>query len=539
MAPKKHLDNVVVLKNIKDQDIQLKASQLEHWFADAESWLIQKQPELSPTPLNTSESTLATQCLGRFGLQSSSDVISFLKSPAGESTMALLGKELAEMAAIDEQVQQDLLIKQRQHKRKLMFLLLGLLHKHEARAHRLEEEIQRYNEKRLHNEKEAIEKRHLTESSISYDPLTVDAYLHVSNAIEQSLDTKLVEAKKLEKELINIEKIIAMTSKKYTNYTAELDRAHEEIAQWTLDVPLTTVKEKISQLTAMIDSENIEISKLLDSGEDNAARDRMELNNARNLHVAMLLDMLSVMDGSKIMYTQEGERTQLFHEADFIIPLQKKIAFKNGKYYVLQATQNADNLSSDEKEQGEKAYLRLRPDIMGVKKLVQHNKTLEHKEHHEKKSSLLARSETMQQDILLLANQLIKIQASRANALSALPTPTPAAPSPTSGRTNSRLSQSYKHMIRLMNAGPTAQSIDWLKKTMGNTKKSKKLQEEINTLAPGKPISSGLMNQLLKRKDMGRLWLTPNKPDTAKLDLTPYATAPSPLTTKLKPLDQS
>ena len=261
----------------------------------------------------------------------------------------------------------------------------------------------------------------------------------------------------------------------------------------------------------------------------------MEMSNARNLRIGLLLDMIAVIEGRKVMYTQDGTPTQDFHEAEFILSNQKKLIQNNGKYYVLNASQDSENLSNEEKETGEKAYLRLRPEIMGVKQLIQHNQKLEQKEHNERKSVLSARSEAMQQDLLLLANQLTQMQASCASVEAALTspsaTPTPAmkpmpTPTPTPHANAQCLTNSYRHMLLLMKSNPSEQSLEWLKTNITSSQSPKKLQEQVNTLSPGKPIPAELMKQLLARRDLGRVWLTPFKPDITKTDLTPYATSP-------------
>ncbi len=538
------------LPNASGKKIELTAPQLEKWLAHAESSLSQGKHKLTSEKMDADTPNLAIQLLSRFGLQTAQDVIEFLNSPAGKATTAMIEKQLAEMAALEEDIRQSWLAEQRQEKRVLIFLLLGLLHKGKVHAHHLNEEIQRAMDKRHQTEeKEAIQKAaSFVDSNQDELQATLAAYTEASDAIEGLLGKKLHESKALERDLANIEQLTVLADKKYAHYNSHLDAAHQEIAQWALlpTMPIATIHEKISALTAKVTEDAEEISRHLDAGEDDVAREKMEISNAHNLHIATLHDMLAVIKGEKFLYTEDGIRTENFNEAHFILSQEKKIVLKNDKYYLLNADQNSENLSSEEKEVGEKAYLQLKPEIMGVKQLVLHNQNLEQKEHKEKKSVLSARSEVMQQEISLLANQLTQMQAARANAEALL---TPASPAPAMkpmptatvsprvvATSTPCLSQSYRHMLLLMKSNPTERAIDWLKTSMANTK-NPELTAQLNKLVPGKPIPAELMARLLARRDLGSLWLTtPSNPSIVKPDLTPYTTtAPTPFSTRPKP----
>jgi effector protein LidA len=546
LRPSPNLKQNLLLQDARGKEIVLKASHLEKWFAQAESSLLSNTHKLTPDEIKANTPTLATQFLGHFdlqdGLRTPQNVIDFFKSHAGKATLAMISKNLAETADAEEHLQMDLLIKQRQRQRLMSFLLLGLLHRREARKH-LNEAIQHDIDKRHKTEKET--QKQLAEAS-SYESSremylqkTLDAYLDASRALECELNNKHALSITLEHDLAELEKHILLTAKKYSLYNSQLDLAYEDLAEFTLlpVISIESIQLKINSLSGDFNDEADEINKHLLAGEDDIAREKMEMCNARNLRIGLLLDMIAVIDGRKVMYTQDGLPTQDFHKAEFIISNQKKLVQNNGKYYILNAGQDSENLSNEEKEAGERAYLRLRPEIIGVKQLIQHNENLEQKVHNEKKSVLSARSEAMQQDILLLANQLTQMQASCASTEAALTprTPTPAMkpmPTPTPTPTVSPqastqcLSNSYRHMLLLMKNNPSERSIEWLKTNIANTQSPKKLQEQVNTLSPGKPIPAELMKQLLARRHLGHQWLTPFQTDITQTNLTPYSTSP-------------
>ena len=532
----------LVLNDINGKQVELTASHLEKGFAQAAVSLLGSKHEL--TPSNTA--SLSAQFLKHFDLQTGltkpQDIINFLKSPGGKIITTLIGKQLAEMTSINEHVKRELLTEQLMKRRRLSFLLAGLLHRRKARAHRLNEETQLAIDKRHRSEESiAIEKR-LAASSSTNNVLDFSlrinftAYTKSSKEIERLLDNLLLESKTLEDSLADIERLIMLAAKKYAHYHNHLDLASQEIASWTLlpTLSLATVHEKIQQLTSEIHLDTNEINQLLEEGKDDEAHEKITISNARNLHIAMLLDMIAVIEGDKHLYTKDGIKTTNFHEAEFIISKQNVLVFQNGKYYLVGANKNPENLSIEDKMAGEIAYMRLRPEIMGVKPLVQHNQTLEQENHNKTKSRLLTRDDATQQQILFLANQLTQIQTDRTDIDRSLksttptpsmkpPAPTPVATAnPSAGKQN--LSGSYSHM--LMSMRPTKRAIDWLKENI----EEPKLKAQVNKLTPGKPIPPQVLQQLLARRELGRMWLNPGKPDIAKTDLTPYAAPPQRIT---------
>ena len=528
-----NLERGLVLKGANKKSFKLTAAHLETWFAQAECSLLGSKHELSPKNKTAQIHRLSTQFLSHFGLQSPQAVIDFLNSPAGKITTALVGKQLTEMMAIEEHVQENLLAAHLMKRRRLSFLLAGLLHRREMRIHRLNEEAQLANDKRHRAEEtEAIQKRLASSSDKeiqeAYLEITLAAYTEASNETERLLDNKILASKTCEDALVALELRRAFSATKYKHYNTHLALAYDDLAQWALLPTLTVsdVQQKIQILTKQLNATVDEIQNLLEEGKDkeDMFHEKMAISNAQNLHIAMLMDMISVIEGRKFLYTQNGIRTQNFNEAEFIIAAEKKIVFKDSKYYLLNADKDIENLSHEDKQAGEEAYLRYRPEIMGVKPLVKHHQQVEQDEHSKSHALLSSSNDTIQQEILLLANQLTQIQAARANietSLIAAPTPTMTA-SPNT--TTKGLSTSYSHMLLSMK--PTKRSIDWLKTNIDKIAEPK-LKAEVNKLTPGKPIPPTLLTQLLARRDLGLLWLNPSKPDIAKTDLTPYAATPA------------
>lgn len=471
--------NSLELKHNKTS-VQLTASKLESWFAQIEKDLFKtSQPVQGHTPSNSgNNSYLATQFVSRFGLKTAADVITFLKSPAGKSTKALIAEELAEIAAQRE----ERLFQLREHEamrhRLLAFLFLGLLYKREAKAHQLNnmlaEEIDSHLRK---EEKEAILAENKSSSSEypNFINEEIQAYQKASIALEEKLQSKIAMSEALEAEIASVEEQAAAITNKYDAYDLHIKDIENEI-QTHLNVPAlnaasstntpeieATIEQKIADLETRSDQLATEMFQDFDVDDDKRVRELVDRHNAVNIQVVNLKDMLSVIQGKKVLYNMKGEQASSFADADFILENDKKIVLHDGKFHLLQAKQSIEDLQQNEalKAQSHQAYQRIKPDIMSVKKLVEHNRILEEKVLSEKKDPLFLRSEAMQQDIMLLTNQLTKIQAAHAMAKSAqdptqnTPTPRPSMSPHTSTQlpnpklNNSQLT-SYVHVALLM-----------------------------------------------------------------------------------------
>ncbi|MCX7117580.1 MAG: hypothetical protein NTW94_06725 [Legionellales bacterium] len=509
--------------------IQLTAPQLEKWFAHAEHTLHPTQRELHPTEMNTKSRPKAARILSYFGLQSATDVITFLNSPTGKVTLALIAKQLAEDEGIREDEREELLQHQRQKRYAMAFLLLGLMHRHQALAERRDDEAQREFDKHLKSEAESQQAQSADHPASKQElQLSLKALNEASTAISDLLNHKLHEAEALEKSIEDIEKLILQSEFKYTTYMRDLDQAYQSIALWshTTPFPLRDIQQKMDALNVLIENDAEEIANLIALNRDDNAHIKLETNNARNLQIVLFQDLLSVHKGTKVMLNDMGQTTVngrpiQFHEATFIIPktLAKthQIVCKNRNYYLLQTNASFEALSPEERARCEKAYFRLRPEILGVKHWVEHNRTLETAHHHEQKSRLSERSVMMQQDISLIASQLTKIKATEAEVESLLNpepkarpkmTPTPAPTKSLDPSSPHWSHSSYHHMIQLMHSNPTTSSLHWLKGSVAESP-SRALKHDVAKLEPGKPIPELLMKSLLQRRDLGNVWLNP------------------------------
>lgn len=182
------------LSDTKKETFENKA--IESWFSNA-------------TPSKNS-----SDMLSQFGLKSSDDVLTMLRSPGGKIARALINKQMEIMEAQKNNSKNYQLEKQ-----KLMALILGLSYQQDAAAEAAEERIVRLNEKLVEKQLDAGQKRidaqeeKALENSIEasreageeadyQDSIeALEAALESQNDVFDSLETELADLEQIEHEL--------------------------------------------------------------------------------------------------------------------------------------------------------------------------------------------------------------------------------------------------------------------------------------------------------------------------------------------------
>lgn len=592
----------ISLTTKNNQSITLTSEALEQWFAKLEATERrhnQKDKQaLDPHAPEVNPSYLSTIYVGRYGLKSAKDVITFLKSPAGHSVQAMIIEQLEEIASIQAAIRQQQLDHEVRRHRALAALLLGLIYEKEAQAKERNALLQEDIDKRLHQQNSTTTSE--TDSSIATKHqeahaafAAYTAYTASIAALEHVLGRKIKESEDIEQQMEKLAEQKAVIETRYQQFEAhitELDhfgillhahemspeqraqhiselrtaleatstlqaisedaRAEADTLQSVLSLleqanaPTTTkfLENKVKTLEKTLRDQAAEISRLLEADKDIDAMKLLHEHNALHVQFEGLRDMIAVIKVEKILWDMHGRPTNSLKDAMFVLPKEKSIVYSNGQYYLLQPGQDFDSMSQEEKATAQKSYERARPDISNVKTLVHHNKAIEEREHQEKQLKLSVRSETMQQEILLVTNQLTQLQAAQADAatlmkqLSAdmyVPTPKPT-PNKNATAPSNAVTQSYRHMLLLMKANPTEESVQRLKKVF--TKEDGKIETAIERILKnitlGRPIPESTMQALLK--NLNRLAVSANKPNVTPVKDPSELTAPSPFATKPK-----
>ncbi|OCH98914.1 hypothetical protein A8135_09125 [Legionella jamestowniensis] len=549
-------------------------------------------PEVHP-------SYLATIYLSRYGLKTPKDVITFLKSPAGRDVVSMIGQQLAEIESIKEAIQLEQKDHEIRRHRALAALLLGLLYEREARAKEKNTEIQKEIDKKLHKSSDNAASD--VNSDLAKAQAQHAAYTESINALQKTLSDKLEASEKLEEELelelqtlneqdviienrydlfennldaldqyalllrspsmspeernqtlVQLEQKIAQlqeqlstTDDKSIKHQLDSLQTTYSILQKQTEAPESTTEHlefKINKIEETLKKQAGKISDLIAGGQEEKARALLHKHNGLHVQYEGLRDMVAVLKGKKVLWSVDGQpmSTTDFGESGFILSKEQSIVLHNGKYYLLGKNQSPENfpfMKEEEKREAQKSFERARPSISNLKTLVHHNKTLEKGLQSEKREAINARSEAMQKEILLISNQLTKLQAARADtellikqlnklapeiatdprSTTPVPSPKPSTSKSTQTANTQVIAQSYRHILLLMKANPTPQSVSRLESILrrpdGTIDSS--TQAVLASIRYGQPIPQQTMNSLLK--NMERLGISAYKPNVTRI----------------------
>ncbi|RMX15583.1 hypothetical protein EAS68_12045 [Legionella jordanis] len=397
----------------------------------------------------------------------------------------------------------------------------------------LEEELER-----LEKEEHKIEQRyHNFQNSLdSLDFLQEFLEAHGTERQYNVLEKLSQEINSLHAHLDNEQEFDKETIQLFQERKNFLQNQQQFLLNFRAMSPAMMLEQRIDSLNHTLEGQAEEIARLLSVRGDRQtveqaeteAMNLLQKHNGLHVQVAGLQDMLSVIKGEKLLFDNDGRIVTSFAQAAFVMSQKQakeyKILYKDGKHYLLTPNQDPDqfdNLKREEKEQAEKSYNRLRPDICNLKHLIHHNKALEFHDHQKKKDSLSQRSEQMQSEILLISTQMNQLQDAqqalslvlkRGHTPGSQPDITPkSAPTPkpnlrkivSPSQVGDSMTQSYRHILLLMKMNPTPQSLDRLQNMFrgpdGQVPTS--VQNILASIRVGKPIPQQTMDNLLKNMD--------------------------------------
>ncbi|MFY7697216.1 MAG: hypothetical protein ACOVQX_00015 [Legionella sp.] len=503
---------------------------LEQWFAKLERLNESDPNRLSnhqqhSKPLTDSE--LATRFVARFGLRSAKDVMVFLTSAAGKSTQEQFMRQLIEQELLDEELlfeQQDYQLTRR---RLLSYLVLAYLYSKSAKAKQLNEFIQAEIDKMLKEQKDHSKYEHKSSHEEKLHQL-IQSHAQLTNALQKELKDRLHDSTTLEHDIDKIEQAWLDTSAKYELFNDYLNHIHLNFDDLLGD--LSNPNKRLTQTVDFIEKRILAIStqlqqqadKIMQLLESNDPRDELTAkkqlieNNACNLQLAALKEMLQIAQGDIRLYRFDGSIATSFADADFCLSSDKRIVRLDEQCYLIPANKEVHDLSYEERDLAQQNYqqLRLQPSAMSVKKLVNHNHESEQNQYNAHRSKLSARSEAMQHELDLLAQQLTQVQAARANTefmlnqLQAHPqstapqTLTSPSPRPTPKATNQAeseqfLSSTYRQILLLMKNNPSNHGLQRLRERIVQQPSLQQAVQTIDNLTAGKPIPEPAMRALL------------------------------------------
>lgn len=421
------LDSLPTLKEAQKSLITKKfdESNFDQWFANAiqsaVTELKQYPPSINKKQADTAAKEQSTQLtpevvIGLYGLKSPQEVVAFLNSPTGKSIKALILHKLNEIE-VSKKLQQQLIMEEHLRKHNsLMFLLLGLMVK-EAKAEQIRhtEMSDPLLETQLNENNAAKELpptvRELDERYKAYNISTQQIELELDLLFEMAkgLENEIVQAAKYEQDLSMRYKIVNEAVNKIENDINDIQNLADPDAQ------IVALKEKNEQLNNKSEKRLNKINKLITEGKKEEAQVKLLKQNALNLQLIGIRDMVSVLKGEKIFCDVDGKPVSHFKDAVFILSKEQRIVKDpDGKYYLLKPGEDFGSMTVEEKEAAKKNYDREYNNIMGVKFQVLRNQSIEVAEHEKNCQNIVNKSVNMQSNIMLLNNQLNQIHAEQA-----------------------------------------------------------------------------------------------------------------------------
>lgn len=510
----------LALENAEGKTVHLTAEKLDALFANTELYLQHKSHETK----GQDSHILANQFVNRFGLRTSHDVITFLNSKQGQILHALVGRELAELAAM-QRFQERFHLEQQMRHRHLAFFLLGLIYEREAKNEKImhmNEEVQRKSIEKSQESSKAFtdaSKMHRPPEQLEAD---LQAYTEACEALEKKLEDKVRESEALDLEIVAFEKEVELGAKKHAIYERHVDEIFnlklsdllpddniDEDADLTIanigsadDVLaermphlLASIETKIATLDATTQDTSSRIANLTPTDTEQAL-DLLQIHHGKVYQMTMLADFVDILSGRTTMYRADGSIAKIYREADFFVPREHKIERVGDQYYYLPASQNVHELSIDDKSNAQKQFESLKPTLRSVNKTVQHNKSVEQDFNEKRRSNLFERSKLIHDDILLLTRQLAAAEAARAST-AALMQLKPQLQNSVKKPSNSdtAVADSSRRMLQLLLNSPSP-SPDALKMLLNSMRADDPLTKTVQNLKANQPLPNDIKSQL-------------------------------------------
>lgn len=501
-----HQAESIILATKNGHEVELTSSKLEAWFASVE---VSKNSEEEQSD---SDESLSSRLLSRYGLKNSIEVIHFLRSPAGESILTMISEQLAEIASIQEYQREEMLDAQRRYDRMLAFFLLALMHKHDAKAKSLNEHIQQQIDKLLKKKPETdksvaaaskiLEKQYasLEESAKYLEAMLGDKTREVDALHQERL------ALHHESMLIDERHLILQESISGLDNDADLIMLNPENAPYHL-------LNKMQALNVEFQENSRQISSLEAENRGHEARRLLHRNHGIRLHIDGLDDMHAVHRKEKILYTADGEETDSYKDAKYILtPDLKFVKDGAGLRYLIGAQQNLAEMDESMKAQAQIRFNTLKPEICCVKNQVHHHCKREKEHHMGCVHSVNKRIDCCEKEIILIKNQHHHIRAAQANVMAEMRKLNPdmakaasmqnAMPNLASGtsvnKTLANPAMALRQSMDSLQRNPNQQNINNLTTNVANAygQVPGQLRQDLNKIIPGKPIPEPLLRSL-------------------------------------------
>lgn len=484
--------------------------------------------------------------IGRFGLQTPGDVLTFLHSPAGEVAKSMALEKLAEIVAMADNRREQLAEEQTKHYRHFAFLLLGLLHKHSDKTKELNETTQQQFEQRQHK----LAQKPIQNTSV-YEELSqqLNYYESTAKILLLTINQKIAASHAIADEIALIHQQSHAINQQYDKFNLMLTTFFNDhmLSVLTKEV----IEHRIATINDSLEKQLIQINDLIETNNNEQVKILMHEHRGLYLQINNLRDMLAVLENEKHLSDTEGNATTSFHDAAFILTPQQRVVKDSGIYYLIGINQTFASLDDKQKAEAQLKFERMRPEISSVKHSVQHNANLEKARNEQRLASATKRQDYLPKEITFLTKQLEQVKSTKSTLEMALKqhNPNPQFIQNLSNTTPtlsniSAMGLSIQQTLQRMQKSTQQMDIDRLKQFfIAANRYSTKVQNEMAKIVVGKPLQSKTFEFLLKYATPGAISkeaVTPNLKasmapnlDSKGLDRHPHNTAPSPF--KIKP----
>lgn len=354
--------------------------------------------------------------LSRFGFRNPNDIKVFLLSPAGDTVKAKISEKIALDKAIEERNKFERYEEEKSKSRLKAYLLLWLIEKKGHAAARLRELIEEQNTNAI-NQSKALAQSTSPASSPANKGLqdTINQYNNVikeHQAQYQKLEkeeTRLTELfENLQKQQVAIENKHAIYMEKLNQFDSELTQ-YEQMSPEALDAKITALEAAIERsVEETINGEELSDEKLAQL---------VVQQNALGLELENLLDLRAEQKKEKAFYNTEGEKTASLKDAAFITHSKQKIVKKDGIHYLVNKTENLDDLTPAQRQKAALDFEKSKSEIMAIPKLVVDTCNKEKEFHNQRIDEVSKKTEETRNEKMNLENQINLLDSVRASLI--------------------------------------------------------------------------------------------------------------------------
>lgn len=301
-----------------------------------------------------------------------------------------------------------------------------------------------YNQWALENEKKLIEEgvkrhdriadvKHYAEDLSDSYQMQLDILARIHQEKKEALQNLLNEMSEMELQYNLYEIEYNNIEQRIINENPNLHKIFEQISspdnlqdldKALVENTLLNIENRIQKITNLIDQETMNIMNVLDSGDEGKARNMLRSQNAMNIQIGVLHGIKGVLEGTHVFLDSEGNLTNEFQTASFIIDKNqtvenklnpdgssikltmndKKLVKDNNSYYLINRHENLKDLDPELKAKAHEDFLKMEPKIRSVKNLIPENKNRSFSFFQERKSQLEQEMQELEKEMKFLQN---------------------------------------------------------------------------------------------------------------------------------------